>query len=203
MSDSEAPTRTGDTIEWTYDIPLLTSRFMVWDIVRVTFLSVVMMYVLVGGCGLLVERELIILPPFVFLVTVGIVLALFVLASLFMGNRHGARFTVGPDAVEYRAERRERRLSRLTVLAGLLARNPSAAGAGALAVARERLVVPWGDVHRVVVHPRQRVIALRNSWRTVLRLHCPPELFDEVRDAVETYHRAAAGSASEGATGGG
>ncbi len=178
-------------IEWVYDIPLLTSRFMLWDVARVALMSVGAMYVLVGGCGLIVEQELIILPPLVFLITLGIILALFVLVSLMMGNRHRARFAVGPVGVEYRAERRERAINRVAIVVGLLARSPSAAGAGVLAATRERLEVPWADVHRVVVHPRQRVISLRNSWRTVLRLHCPPELFDQVRDAVDAYHQAA------------
>lgn len=179
------------SIEWTYDIPLLTNRFMLFDIVRVVLISVASMYLLVAACGLLVEQELIVLPPLVFLVTTGIVLALFVFASLLMGNRIRARFVVGPDAVEYHAQRRERALSRLTIIAGLLARDPGVAGAGVLAATRERSVFPWTGIHRVVVHPRQRVISLRNSWRTVLRLHCPPELFDQVQDTVEHYQRAA------------
>jgi hypothetical protein len=178
-----------DPIEWTYDIPLLTSRFMVWDFVRVILLSVVAMYVIVALGGLIIEQELIILPPMVFALTAGIMAGLFVLTSLLLGNRQGARFTVDARGVEYRAEKRERSMNKLVVIVGLLARNPTTAGAGTLAMTRERMLVPWESIHRVVVYPRARVIALRNSWRTVLRLHCPPELFDDVVSAVETYHR--------------
>jgi hypothetical protein len=187
---------TPDPIEWTYDIPLLTSRFMVWDFVRVILLSVVAMYVIVALGGLIIEQELIILPPMVFVLTTGIMASLFVLTSLLLGNRQGARFTVGARGVEYRAEKRERSMNKLVVLVGLLALNPTTAGAGTLAMTRERMLVPWESIHRVVVYPRARVIALRNSWRTVLRLHCPAELFDDVVGAVETHHRAAIESAS-------
>ncbi len=177
-------------IEWTFNVPLLTSRFMLWDFLRVILLSVMAMYVIVAVGGLIVERELIILPLEVFLLTTGIMFGLFVLTSLLLGNHQGARFTVGPKGVEYRAEKRERSMNKLVVLVGLLARNPTTAGAGTLAMTRERLFLPWGSIHRVVVHRRERVIALRNSWRTVLRLHCPPELFDEVAAAVESHHAA-------------
>jgi len=194
VPDTTDPIDTPDTapypreIEWTYDIPLLTSRFMLGDFLRVIVLSVMAMYVIVAVGGLIVEQELIILPPQVFILTTGIMLGLFVLTSLLLGNRQGARFTVGSRGVEYRAEKRERSMNRLVVLAGLLARNPTTAGAGTLAMTREHLLVPWESIHRVVVHRRERVIALRNSWRTVLRLHCPPELFDEVVAAVELHH---------------
>ncbi len=184
---SDAAVRPG-TIEWTYNIPLLTSRFMLWDFLRVILLSVVAMYVIVAVGGLIVEQELIILPPQVFILTTGIMLGLFLLTSLLLGNRQGARFTVGPKGVEYRAEKRERSMNKLVVLVGLFARNPTTAGAGTLAMTRERMFLPWASIHRVVVHRRERVIALHNSWRTVLRLHCSPELFDEVVAAVESYH---------------
>lgn len=180
-----------DPIEWTYDIPLLTSRFMVWDFVRVILLSVVAMYAIVAIGGLVVEQELIILPWQVFALTAGIMFGLFVLTALLLGNHQRARFIVSERGVEYRAEKRERAISRLAVIVGLLARNPTTAGAGALAMTRERYFVPWEGIHRVVVHRRQRVISLHNSWRTVLRLHCSAELFDEVVARIEAEHGAA------------
>ena len=189
---------TPDPIEWIYDIPLLTSSFMVWDFVRVILLSVVAMYVIVAVGGLIVEQELIILPPMVFVLTAGIMAGLFVLTSLLLGNRQGARFTVDVRGVEYRAEERERSMNKLVVIVGLLARNPTTAGAGTLAMTREHMLVPWESIHRVVVYPRARVISLRNSWRTVLRLHCTPELFDDVVNAVEHYHHAAPEGKSPG-----
>lgn len=180
-----------DKLEWTYDIPLLTSRFMVWDFVRVILLSVTAMYLIVAVGGLIVEQELIILPPFVFLLVTGIMFGLFALTALLLGNRQRARFIVSAKGVEYRAEKRERAINRLAILAGLLTLNPTAAGAGTLAMTREKLFVPWDAIERVVVHSRPRVISLRNSWRTVLRLHCTPELFDEVVSRVEAHHGAA------------
>lgn len=179
-----------DAIEWRYDIPLLTSGFMLWDFFRVILISVGAMYLLVALTGLVLEGELIILPPMVFFLTSGIMLGLFVLTSLLLGNRQGARFVIGPRGVEYHAEKRERRMNKLAVVIGLLALNPTTAGAGALAMTREKTLIPWGSIHSIRVYPRSRVIALKNSWRTVMRLHCPPELFEVVVSAVKEHHDA-------------
>lgn len=177
--------------DWIIDVPLLTSRFMLWDFVRVAFLAVVGMYALVAACGLVFERELIVLPLFVFAATFGTLIGLFVLTSLLLGNRQRARFIVSSKGAEYQAQKRERVINRLAFLGGLLARNASAAGAGALAASREQLLVPWAEVDKVVVHERAHVIELRNSWRVVQRLHCPTEQFPAIVSAVISYHEAA------------
>lgn len=192
IPDSEsAPRPNSDSIEWRFDIPLLTSRFMVWDFVRVILLSVVAMYFFVALAGLVMEGEFIILPAMVFFLTAGIMFGLFVLTSLILGNRQGARFVVSARGVEYFAEKRERKMNMLVTIIGLLALNPTTAGAGTLAMTRQKTLIPWGSVHSIKVYPRSRVIALKNSWRTVMRLHCPPELFDEVFSAVQARYQSA------------
>lgn len=177
-------------IEWRYDIPLLTSRFMLWDFLRVTLLSAALMYVIVIVAGLVFGQELILLPWQVPAIVVGVLLALFVFASLLLGNRQGARFAVDAKGVEYHAERRESRMNRIVATAGALLGSPTTAGAGALAMSREHLYLEWKGIREVRYYPSARVIAIRNSWRTVLRLHCPPELYDDVAAAIRRHHAA-------------
>ena len=175
-------------IEWRYDIPLLTSRFMLWDFLRVTLLSAALMYVIVIVAGLVFGQELILLPWQVPAIIVGVLLGLFVLASLLLGNRQGARFAVDAKGVEYHAEKRESRMNRIVAAVGALMGSPTTAGAGALAMSREHLHLEWEGIREVRYYPSARVIAIRNSWRTMLRLHCPPELYDDVAAAVRHHH---------------
>lgn len=175
-------------IEWRYDIPLLTSRFMLWDFLRVTLLSAALMYVIVIVAGLVFGQELILLPWQVPAIIVGVLLGLFVLASLLLGNRQGARFAVDAKGVEYHAEKRESRMNRFVAAVGALMGSPTTAGAGALAMSREHLHLEWEGIREVRYYPSARVIAIRNSWRTMLRLHCPPELYDDVAGAVRHHH---------------
>lgn len=177
-------------IEWRYDIPLLTSRFMLWDFLRVTLLSAALMYLIVIVAGLVFGQELILLPWQVPAIIVGVLLGLFVLASLLLGNRQGARFAVDPKGVEYHAEKRESRMNRIVATVGALMGSPTTAGAGALAMSREHLHLEWEGIREVRYYPSARVIAIRNSWRTMLRLHCPPELYDDVAAAVRHHHAA-------------
>ena len=177
-------------IEWRYDIPLLTSRFMLWDFLRVTLLSAALMYVIVIVAGLVFGQELILLPWQVPAIIVGVLLGLFVLASLLLGNRQGARFAVDAKGVEYHAEKRESRMNRIVAAVGALMGSPTTAGAGALAMSREHLHLEWEGIREVRYYPSARVIAIRNSWRTMLRLHCPPELYDDVAAAVRHHHAA-------------
>lgn len=177
-------------IEWRYDIPLLTSRFMLWDFLRVTLLSAALMYVIVIVAGLVFGQELILLPWQVPAIIVGVLLGLFVIASLLLGNRQGARFAVDAKGVEYHAEKRESRMNRIVAAVGALMGSPTTAGAGALAMSREHLHLEWEGIREVRYYPSARVIAIRNSWRTMLRLHCPPELYDDVAAAVRHHHAA-------------
>lgn len=196
IPDPRSATQPGsDCIEWRFDIPLLTSGFMLWDFVRVILLSVAAMYFFVALAGLVMGGELIILPPMVFFLTAGIMFGLFILTSLILGNRQGARFIVSARGIEYFAEKRERKMNKLVTVIGLLMLNPTTAGAGALAMTQQELLIPWASIRSFKVYPRSRVIALKNSWRTVMRLHCPPELFDEVVSAVQVHYSAAHPSA--------
>lgn len=201
MSDRAEPVVEDGRIEWSFDVPLLTSRFMLWDFLRVTLISVATMYVLVAITGWIVEGEAVLLPWFVLPLVTAVMLGLFGLASLLLGNRHGARFGVAPSGVTYEAELRERRINRAVVILGALAGNPTATGAGLLASSSEMMRVPWSEIHRVVYYPDPHVIVIRNSWRAVLRLHLPVELYDQTAALVDSYWRGAAPS-REKASGG-
>lgn len=191
MTGAEGAGATQDRIEWHYNIPLLTSRFMVWDFVRVTLISVAISYVLVALTGWLVDGEPVFLPAFVLLIVTGVVLALFAITCILLGNRHGAVFGVGPKGVTYAAGERERKINRIVAIGGALAGNPTTTGAGLIATGQEQLSLQWGDVHHVVYYPGPRVIVLRNTWRAVLRLHLTPELYEDVAARVDEYWRGA------------
>lgn len=185
MSDGvRSSTADPATVEWSYRVPLLTSRFMLWDFLRVTLLSVLGMYLAVFLIGLIAEGELIVLPFQVFAMVTGIMLALFTLASLMLGNHVPMTFSVRPEGISYGMGRRQRGINRATVILGALSGSPTTAGAGLLAASREQGGWTWGELRGVRYFDGPRVISLRNAWRTVLRLHCTPENYEQVRDAV-------------------
>jgi len=134
--------------------------------------------------GWVVEGEPALLPLEVPLMVGGILLALFFTVGVLMGNRFTMTFVVKPDGVTYSSGTHEKRWNRAAVLFGALARNATTTGAGLLATSREQGGWKWRELHSARYFPRQRVISLRNSWRTVLRLHCTAEDYERVRAAV-------------------
>ena len=50
----------------------------------------------------------------------------------------------------------------------------------------------WKDIYNARVYPKERIVALSNSWRTVLRLHCLAENLDQVADQAQKCARVGA-----------
>jgi hypothetical protein len=176
-------------IVWTTDVPMMTDRFHLWDFLKVSVLSVVIAGLLVACTGWLLDGD----PVFISLRILGMVaggfFASFLVVSLCMGNKYRVTFGLSRKGVSYESAPRERRLGRLAALAGGFANSPTAAGAGLLATSREALVVAWEDVRSVRVYPGSRVIVVKNSWRTLLRLYCPPHIFAQASAAAVEFHR--------------
>lgn len=186
MSDEaqNAGVPAGEVIEWEARVPLLTSRFMLWDFGKVIVISIAIMYALVAIMGWFVDGEFVWLPLVVLPIAAGAMAVLFAIACLLLGNRFTMRLAVGPEGVAYSSGAAERRWNRAAIILGVLAGSASAAGAGLLASSNEDGGFTWSEIHRANEYPGPRVITLRNSWRAVLRLYCTPENYEQVRAAV-------------------
>lgn len=173
MSDTAAFT-------WERRVNLYTDRFMLRDMARVGALSIAMMWVLVALMGVFVLAEPVLLPPVVLLVVACILLVLYFLAVLLMGVSVPMGFALDESGAHWSTGKRVARLSRIATVVGVLAGNPTAAGAGMLGMARESGTVPWEDV--VVVRPfsHAKVIELADGWHTLLRLYCTAETYEIV-----------------------
>jgi hypothetical protein len=142
--------------------------------------------------GLFAGEGLVLLPWPAYAIGGGVVFGLFLLAAVIVfGNRYQASFAVGPAGALAQSGGREKTVNRVAMLA--------VAGAGLLAASREVTAIAWHDVERITVHRRERVVTLSSSWRTLLRLHCTAQNFDEVAARVERYIEQAAQDRASGA----
>ena len=161
---------------------------MLWDVAKVVVLSLLIVEVLIGLGTYLITGEFEIIPlPIIAIIGSGFFILLALVALLVYRNRFRATFAITPNGVRFASGKRERGLTWLTLMVGLFSRTPVVAGAGMLAYARETVEYPWEVIRDVKVYPDARVISLRTSWRTLLRLHCPPELFDEAVALTRAY----------------
>ena len=63
---------------------------------------------------------------------------------------------------------------------GVLAGNPSVAGAGFLASSLGEMFHRWSRIEKATVDSKRRVISFHNSWRTVQRIYCYSDNFEQV-----------------------
>lgn len=187
MSDEETEGRERQTLSWEYALPLATNPFMWWDFLRVVAVSLIVMELLVFAMSL-IAGDPFFLPLRILALVAGILAALFGLTTtLVYGNRYRARFVIDERGAQMEDAGQGRRFKWVMVALGLAAGRPGVAIGATSGPSGYGERVSWRDVRRITVHRRLRVITLSNSWRSLLRLYCPPELFDAIAARVQDY----------------
>lgn len=180
----EIETQTGSEVKWNFDIPMLTSRFVLFDLLKLIVLTpllacvvAVPIFVAVNGLDWDALRGL----GMLLLVGTGVLAALLVISILlFYWNRFPVAFTVNAEGAVMEMTRKQKRINSWLFWMALLMGKPGAMGTALIARSQESIGMSWADTRQIDYFPRQRVISLRNSWRTVLRLHCTPENYEAV-----------------------
>ncbi len=173
-----------EEIEWDFGIPLLTNPFILLDFAKVltiTFAILSAMFMLIGIVqGVDEFRDMLALIPMfaICVLIVGVIMALVMLVGY--GNRFPCRFAVSRAGVRYEVTPGQKKMNTAIIIIGALAGRPGVAGSGFLAKAQESGSFAWSDVHEIDLFPRRRVVCIRNSWRTLLRVYCTPENYDAV-----------------------
>jgi hypothetical protein len=176
-----APPAPAAAIGWTTTIHLLNNRFLWWDYLKTVVISGTGLWLVVFVGSLFVDASDPVLLPWQFpLLIVGIFTVCWVIACLVLGNGYGASFAIDEAGVRWASGKRERNVNRAVAVIGALAGSPGTAGAGLLADSEATGAIAWSKIGRLNIHPGQRVVSVRNSWRVVVRLYVPAELWDAV-----------------------
>ena len=187
MADDKTAISESQMLTWEHDLTLATNPFILWDFARVIGISLLIMELLVGVMGLIAGDPIWLPLKFVGLIA-GILAALFLIATLLVyGNRYHARFVVDSKGAQMEDAGQGRRFKWLMAALGVLALKPGVVMSATSGPSGYGDRVSWREVRRVTVHRRLRVVTLNNSWRSMLRLYCPPELFDEVVAHVQSH----------------
>ena len=171
---------------WEASVPLLTNRFVVYDIVKGTvlagvilFITMTVIFALQGEPGLALE-----MLPVAAISLLAVLALLAVSALLVMRNRWHVRFRVDSVGAQW-VQLRPPRTGLLAALATTSA-HPTALGAATLRPATAGGSLRWSAIHGIREHPGSRVISLMNRWRVVLRLYCDPSNYVHVASLVRT-----------------
>ena len=181
---------TEPSIIWDISFPLVTNRFFLYDMIKVTFLSCFAFF-LIFFVILAITKNFDSLPGFLLIVTLFFVvfniLFLFV-ALIFFGNRYAARFAISEKGVSWETRSKRAKIAnRAAVLIGVLSKKPGVAGAGLLGMSGEAGFMKWKDIKKIKGYSGPRVMTLMNSWRVVTRLYCTPENFLQVLEMSKRH----------------
>jgi hypothetical protein len=171
-------------------VPLLTNRFIMYDLLKVWGISSLFLFLFLTGIAVYdwKWRAFTGMLPLVGLVSAGLLVLLILVMLGFFWNRFPMGFSLSPQgAMVVSLSRRGRWGNRLAVILGALAGKPGVAGAGLLGMAQETTTIAWDDVRRVNIHAPARVISLLDSWHVVLRLYCTSQNYDMVLKAVQSW----------------
>jgi hypothetical protein len=177
-------------ISWEISVPLLTNRFILYDLLKVWGITSLILFLILTGIAVYdwKWRSFTGMLPVVGLVSAGLLGLLILVMLVFFWNRFPMGFSLGPQGARVVSlSRRGRWGNRLAVILGALAGKPGVAGAGLLGLAQETVTVVWDEVRRVKVHAPDRVISLMDSWHVAMRLYCTPQNYDMVLTAVHGW----------------
>ncbi|MBI4879202.1 MAG: hypothetical protein HY812_06025 [Planctomycetes bacterium] len=191
----------GDVLDWTMRVRLVGDRFFFWDMLRWAFLTGLAVTVLLAVVFVAVGRAetLPFLLAHVWIILAGVLGACFLIALIVFRNRYFVRYLLDEKgvccALVHDTASLGSAAGKMAVALGVLTRSPAAAGAGLLAAAGQAHALRWQEIRKIRVYDGPRVISLRNSWRTVFRLHCADaDSYAQVKALVVARVSAAGGA---------
>ncbi len=184
-----------EKLSWDIDIPVITNKHIARQIVLVFSLAIlfvlfVLFLIELFSGGITWEFITTLFRIFLLLVVI-ITVITFLGVCLFMGNRYYYTFTLDPqkgiwEKPQNRQHKRNFLVNSLLLVGGLLTRNFSAAGAGALAQARQEQFVAWKDINRVENDPPNHTITLKKNKRTLMIVFCKPANYQAVSGIIQS-----------------
>lgn len=201
-AEAQAPLPTGEDLGWAARVPVL-NPFFVADMLRWLGLTALLVALIFGGISLTLDREGFRAITMLMIICGTVVFLIMLLAvGIYMLIGWRCAFVVDGEQAAIRAtgltETAGMAIAATAVVGGLIRGNLAAIGAG-VGAARQGDDIAWPNVRAVTGYPRQQVVCLANSWRTVVRLYCPtPEAYRLVLAAVRGRALAAGGTLSRG-----
>lgn len=172
-------------IKWEINISLLSNKFLIRQMIFLFLITYTIISILMGTIFLaqgVVERI-----PKTFLIFFLVCSGLFILSILVMfiifGNKLNLRFTIDKKGVLYEMiDKRAKNLNNLTIILSLLLRKPTYSGTGLIAKSKEVIFTNFKNVSKIKNIDKQKVILLKNEWRTLMAIYCNSENYEMVKN---------------------
>lgn len=171
-------------IRWKKTISLLNNKFLMKQIFFAFLITYIIVTILISTI-FLTQGDIKAIPMLLlifFLVCLSLyILSIFIMLVVF-GNRMDLEFTVNDKGVLYEmVDRRGRKLNNFATLFGAITKKPTSTVAGLIAKSQETIFISLKDVIKIEENDKEKVILLKNEWRTLLAIYCNDENYEEVK----------------------
>lgn len=171
-------------IKWDITIPLLKNKVLMNQIFFVFLITYIIVTILISTI-FLTQGDLKAIPMLFlifFLVCLGLyILSIFIMLIVF-GNRMDLRFSVNDKGVIYEmVDKRGKKLNNLAIFFGALTKKPITTGASLIAKSYETIFISLKDIIKINGLDKEKIILLKNEWRTLLAIYCNGENYNEVK----------------------
>ena len=183
----------GVLLAWDAAVPMVGDRFFMWDMAKLWGISCGFLFILMLVLAAVEQsvhgfRFAFIIPACMF---GGFYILSMLIALIFYLNKYYSRTVFDEKGVTSELVKWSGKLSKAVaagnIVLGLIKGSPTAVGAGLLADVQRSVFVSYRDIRKVTFFPGIRVMTVSNSWRPVLRLHCPTaEVYEKARELLET-----------------
>jgi hypothetical protein len=177
-------------LSWDIAFPLVTNWFFLADMLKVTSISCLIVFIIISLI-LIIQDSLDSIKTFAFMIGILFVffnILFYLIALIFLNNHCHTLFIITKKGISWKmTDKRAKNANRIVTILGILAGKPGVAGSGMLASAGEEGFIDWKEIKKVKYHEKQRIISVMNNWRTVIRLYCTRENFQQARDIFKRF----------------
>jgi len=175
-------------ISWDISIPLINNPFIFRASIQVCLITWIVAMFLFGFLFVATGEFDVLLPVLTIMtmIIIGLWVSMLLVMIIFFGNRMPMHFTINKSGVTCAiTSERSKAANRLLIVLGILARKPGAVGTGVIAFSQESQTFEWERVYAVKYDEKRKVITLRNRWRSLMMIFCPPENYGDVAEIIK------------------
>ncbi len=179
------------TMIWEVDVRLLRNRFAWFDVLRAACTVLISGEVVIALMSYLTVSKVMLIS--LNLLAVGLVLFYlpFWAVALLNRDRLRCRFELSDTDIRFNIPTNYGPVSRFARLFAPLAGGWRAVTSAIFKLYPELIRVEWADVYKLAYFPREGIISISDSWRSVMRIYTEPAQYDEVSSFCEAHLEAA------------
>ena len=126
-------------------------------------------------------RDFIQIIPILGLVFLFLAFLLFISMWFVLGNKYKQQFVIDDDGIYANGiDKRARKISGLTTIAGVPSKQPGVVGVGLLGMSRDQYFLPWSKIKKVVFRSDKHQIKLIQNFLIQIHLHCYNDNYKKV-----------------------